>query len=441
MPIFGLFWVNSWISCLLGYSQDLFRVPDYLTSALPARVLSVVGSPLENYHPLLVPSVGTRLSPISNTSSHVNTLSPTSLATFGFQGGFGRSESPPKQAQSSVQSISLPNGLEDKLCHPASEQNKNSQSVTPRSSFSSNAELRPEEAGRSASKPSFPQRVLQLMQSLFQWPERLESSLHPKPKPVVVIRIGDNEEVIPAPASDTTVARRGFWLYSLMRPGRRVASLMPKEQWPQVLVNGHLIAQVPDWEQAKSMAENLHKILANSDLDVSQMQPTLVEGIPGGRLGESILFVVSEAIAKHLDRSPQLLAIEWVNNLRSALGTAPLTLVQAQSRMYNLVETERKIEGLASWYGGYFHGRPTATGEKFNQFALTAAHPSLPFDTYLKVTNLGNGDAVIVRVNDRGPYVPPRSLDLSLGAARCIRSENTGVVPYSAVIMQPLVTP
>lgn len=441
MPIFGLLWVNSWISCLLGYSQGLFRVPDYLTSALPARVLSVVGSPLENYHPPLIPALGTRLPQIYNLSSGVDTISSTLLPTFGFQGGFGRSESPLNQAQSSVLSVSQPDGLENKLCHPMSEQDKDSQLGTPKQSSSSHSESGPEESVKGVSKPNFPQRILQLMQNLFQWPERLESSLHPKPKPVVVVRIGDNEEVIAPSASDTPVARRGFWLYSLMRPGRWAASLAPKEQWPQVLVNGHLIAQIPDWVKAKSMAENLHKILADPNLDVSQLQPALVNGMPGGKLDESVLFVVDEAIAKQMKRNPQLLAIEWVNNLRTALRTAPLTLVQAQSHMYGLVETEKKIEGFASWYGGYFHGRPTATGEKFNQFALTAAHPSLPFDTYLKVTNLGNGDAVIVRVNDRGPYVPPRSLDLSLGAARCIRSEDTGVVPYSAVIMQPFATP
>lgn len=93
--------------------------------------------------------------------------------------------------------------------------------------------------------------------------------------------------------------------------------------------------------------------------------------------------------------------------------------------------------GLASWYGPYFHGRLTANGEIFNQNELTVAHKSLPFNTFLKVTNLQTGKAVIVRVNDRGPYIPPRSLDLSRVAARCINSEVAGVVPYEAVIMQP----
>ncbi|WP_071880806.1 septal ring lytic transglycosylase RlpA family protein [Geitlerinema sp. PCC 7407] len=79
----------------------------------------------------------------------------------------------------------------------------------------------------------------------------------------------------------------------------------------------------------------------------------------------------------------------------------------------------------------------TATGEIFDQSELTAAHPSLPFDTYLKVKNLKNGYSVIVRINDRGPYFENRTLDLSREAARRIDSEKTGVVPIEAVIMRP----
>jgi rare lipoprotein A len=98
--------------------------------------------------------------------------------------------------------------------------------------------------------------------------------------------------------------------------------------------------------------------------------------------------------------------------------------------------TNQKIEGTASWYGPYFHGRLTATGEVFNQNDLTAAHPSLPFNTYLQVTNLLTNKTVIVRINDRGPYFEDRSLDLSREAARSLGSEAKGVVPYEAIIME-----
>ncbi|MDO4696525.1 MAG: septal ring lytic transglycosylase RlpA family protein [Neisseria sp.] len=74
--------------------------------------------------------------------------------------------------------------------------------------------------------------------------------------------------------------------------------------------------------------------------------------------------------------------------------------------------------GKASWYGPGFHGRKTASGERFNMNALTAAHPTLPIPSYAKVTNLSNGKSVIVRINDRGPFHGSRILDVSKAAAQ-----------------------
>ncbi|MGB3753026.1 MAG: septal ring lytic transglycosylase RlpA family protein [Parerythrobacter sp.] len=73
--------------------------------------------------------------------------------------------------------------------------------------------------------------------------------------------------------------------------------------------------------------------------------------------------------------------------------------------------------GVASYYGKRFHGRRTANGERFNMNAMTAAHKTLPFGTKLRVTNPRNGESVVVRVNDRGPFTPGRTLDLSRAAA------------------------
>lgn len=78
--------------------------------------------------------------------------------------------------------------------------------------------------------------------------------------------------------------------------------------------------------------------------------------------------------------------------------------------------SEFSEEGIASWYGPGFHGRKTASGEKFNTNELTAAHKTLPFNTLVKVTNLENGMSTIVRINDRGPYAHGRIIDLSLAA-------------------------
>jgi rare lipoprotein A len=69
--------------------------------------------------------------------------------------------------------------------------------------------------------------------------------------------------------------------------------------------------------------------------------------------------------------------------------------------------------GTASWYGATFEGKETASGEKYNMYDMTAAHLTLPMGSYVKVTNLRNGKAVVVRVNDRGPIVPGRIIDVS----------------------------
>lgn len=86
-------------------------------------------------------------------------------------------------------------------------------------------------------------------------------------------------------------------------------------------------------------------------------------------------------------------------------------------------------EGMASWYGPNFVGRPTANGEVFDPSQLTAAHRTLPFDTRVRVTNLENGRSVVVRINDRGPFKDNRVIDLSQAAAREVGLMGSGVAP------------
>lgn len=84
-------------------------------------------------------------------------------------------------------------------------------------------------------------------------------------------------------------------------------------------------------------------------------------------------------------------------------------------------------EGTASWYGGFHHGRRTANGERFNMNGMTAAHRSVKLGTVLRVTNLENGRATTVRINDRGPYVKGRIIDLSAAAARDLGMKQDGL--------------
>lgn len=83
-------------------------------------------------------------------------------------------------------------------------------------------------------------------------------------------------------------------------------------------------------------------------------------------------------------------------------------------------------EGVASWYGGHFHGRKTANGEVFNTYEISAAHQQLPFGTIIEVINLDNGLTLKVRINDRGPFLKDRILDLSFAAAQALDMVQSG---------------
>lgn len=95
-----------------------------------------------------------------------------------------------------------------------------------------------------------------------------------------------------------------------------------------------------------------------------------------------------------------------------------------------------KIKGEASYYGPGFHGKQTASGEIFDQDDYTCAHKSLPFGTKLKVVRVDNGSSVVVRVNDRGPYVDGRILDLSVAAGKKIGLDKVGHAEVVATVIE-----
>lgn len=105
-------------------------------------------------------------------------------------------------------------------------------------------------------------------------------------------------------------------------------------------------------------------------------------------------------------------------------------------------KTEKKVTktnvstGKASWYGPGFHGRLTANGERYNMNGISAAHKSLKFGTKVRITNLENGKSIVVRINDRGPYIKGRQFDLSKGAFKKIASIDTGVIKIKYEILK-----
>ena len=111
------------------------------------------------------------------------------------------------------------------------------------------------------------------------------------------------------------------------------------------------------------------------------------------------------------------------------MGLALLTQACSLVRSTPPAVVGGRQEGIASWYGPGFHGRRTANGEIYDQYELTAAHPTLPLGTRVMVTSLTNGRVVEVRINDRGPFVGGRVLDLSYAAARVLGMIGPGTMP------------
>ncbi len=145
---------------------------------------------------------------------------------------------------------------------------------------------------------------------------------------------------------------------------------------------------------------------------------------------------------KHIARG---LAILILVSLGAAQG--PTSSGSGETRIPNLKTSEAGPAkatqlkpyqvGTASWYGDYFEGRETASGEPFNMYDLTAAHPSLPLGTLVRVTNLRNREAVIVRINDRGPVVPGRIIDLSYSAAKVLHFKDQGIQRVRLDVVRP----
>ena len=101
--------------------------------------------------------------------------------------------------------------------------------------------------------------------------------------------------------------------------------------------------------------------------------------------------------------------------------------ISDESNPYKILLRGRVWYGMASWYGPRFHGKKTSNGEKFNRYDLTAAHRTLLFNTKVLVTNLKNNKSVVVRINDRGPFINDRIIDLSEEAASMIDAKKQGI--------------
>jgi rare lipoprotein A len=142
-----------------------------------------------------------------------------------------------------------------------------------------------------------------------------------------------------------------------------------------------------------------------------------------------------------------LVVLFWITSLGAAPG--PKNSESVASSKLESPRSVQKLEvaksktqrpyqvGKASWYGDYFQGRPTASGEPYNMYDFTAAHMTLPLGTYVRVTNLSNGRWVIVKVNDRGPVVPGRIIDVSYNTARLLHFKAKGLQRVRLDVVHP----
>jgi rare lipoprotein A len=125
-----------------------------------------------------------------------------------------------------------------------------------------------------------------------------------------------------------------------------------------------------------------------------------------------------------------------VSPAEASVGDIPGLYEVNGQRYHPLPDAVGFVEtGKASWYGKAFHGKPTSSGETFDMYKKTAAHKTLPIGTYVNVINLENNESTVVRINDRGPFVKGRIIDLSYGAAKEIHMDGTGLADVKIIAL------
>jgi peptidoglycan lytic transglycosylase len=137
-----------------------------------------------------------------------------------------------------------------------------------------------------------------------------------------------------------------------------------------------------------------------------------------------------------------LAIVLWVVSLGAAQGPISSELLNRQDSLSQvsrnrLPRSKAYQVGTASWYGSDFQDKLTASGEPYNMYDLTAAHPTLPLGSWVRVTNLRNGRTVVVRINDRGPVVPGRIIDVSYSTARALQFKSQGLQRVRLDVVRP----
>lgn len=186
-------------------------------------------------------------------------------------------------------------------------------------------------------------------------------------------------------------------------------------------------------ERAHAVAERLRRGLECAGPEA--VKPAIVRGSFAVAAGDLLVVTVDPQHGGANGSSCYDLALRWANNIRAACGVSVLSENGGHLVSLDGERGRTVLIGRASWYGGRWHGRPTATGEVYDENSLTAAHRTLPFGTLVRVTNLSNGKQVTVRINNRGPYIAGRDIDLSRAAAEAIDLIERGVAPVAIEVL------
>ena len=120
----------------------------------------------------------------------------------------------------------------------------------------------------------------------------------------------------------------------------------------------------------------------------------------------------------------------------SKLEPATTKKQKQKNKKSSFNKSKKVYKGISSYYGPKFHGKLTANGEIFDMYGVTAAHKELPFNTTVRVTNENNGKSILIRINDRGPYVGNRILDCSFGAAKKLGFVGEGTAPVKIEVIE-----
>jgi rare lipoprotein A len=208
------------------------------------------------------------------------------------------------------------------------------------------------------------------------------------------------------------------------------------------VANANSVENDPVW-RATAVAAKLNQLnrdnVSASAIAVSWKAQTRSYSIKVNN--QELVQINDKTILADTTRNPATDALQATNRLRRLMGNAPplreITGIPAARPVTQVAVGPIRVQftGMASWYGPGFHGNQSASGEIYNQNAMTAAHRNLPFGTRVQVTNLDNGRSVVVRINDRGPYVGRRIIDLSAGAARVLGLMQTGVAPVRVDVL------